>query len=835
MTRNRHLPRQSTLALSLAAVLASFVPLSAIASPALCQGNSFSDLDLTGDASGTCTIASGVTAFATTGSVSLTIGNWGSVYNAGLIAGLSATTAVKVVAGSTVGLISNSGRILSTIGSIGNSLENLGTITEIDNTGTIGYTNQGAVGILNGDGTVAAVITQLQNTGGTIGGVNHGLYNAANGSIGSVTNSGAIAGTVTGIYNAGVIDAISNSGQILSLQSGVYNAAGGTITTLENASGGLISGYGGNAIYNAGSIGTIANSGVLAGTIANVSSNDLHFVGGSGSVFGTLTGMSGVGTIVSTSSNVVFDSGNLLLNDNVNVGTFAVQNVGATLQVNSQLTIAGDYSQGQAATLLIGVSSSAVALGSESDTGYGRLYVMGTATIAAHSAVTLTATSTGYAFANGQRFVVVEAGNSNSQYNASTLVYSAVGTTLAVTGQQVVDATSGHTDLVVSIGSGASSSSSNDATTSNAVSSLGGLQRYSGISDAALLNLYNASLAIGSTGEANRAGAQLSPTQQSQASRAAAAPTFDTLNIISAHTNSLRMAQNGASGIATGDDAPKYGVWGQAFGGHASQGMSDAVSGYSANYGGLLVGVDRAVSERVNAGAAFAYSNTLINGSDDNAGSSTRVNAYGLMGYASVSGEPWYLNVSAGVVQQRYNSTRVVDFTGFSGTAYGAFSGQQYVARTEFGYPLSVASMTVTPIASLTYSYLHQGAYTETGGNGAALAVDASHTNSLRSALGAKLEKTFSTTYGDVVPFAQLQWIHEFVNTRQVTSAAYAAAASETAFTTVGASPVSDLADLSLGATLLRANNLSLTARYELQAGSGFISHTGTIRLRQLF
>jgi len=46
---------------------------------------------------------------------------------------------------------------------------------------------------------------------------------------------------------------------------------------------------------------------------------------------------------------------------------------------------------------------------------------------------------------------------------------------------------------------------------------------------------------------------------------------------------------------------------------------------------------------------------------------------------------------------------------------------------------------------------------------------------------------------------------------------------------------VSDLADVSLGATLLKANNLTLSVRYELQAASGFVSQTGTVRVRQVF
>jgi uncharacterized protein with beta-barrel porin domain len=34
---------------------------------------------------------------------------------------------------------------------------------------------------------------------------------------------------------------------------------------------------------------------------------------------------------------------------------------------------------------------------------------------------------------------------------------------------------------------------------------------------------------------------------------------------------------------------------------------------------------------------------------------------------------------------------------------------------------------------------------------------------------------------------------------------------------------------------LLRANNLSLSVRYELQAGGGFVSQTGSVRVRQAF
>ena len=290
------------------------------------------------------------------------------------------------------------------------------------------------------------------------------------------------------------------------------------------------------------------------------------------------------------------------------------------------------------------------------------------------------------------------------------------------------------------------------------------------------------------------------------------------------------------TGVSTGDHPLDWEVWGQGFGGHASQQERENVDGYSANYRGALVGIDRAVSDQWRVGGVFNFAHTAVNNSGDTSGDGTNVNSYGVLGYASYSGAPWYVNLTGGVVFQHYDTSRLVAMEGFTGLANGSFSGQQYVARVEGGYPLAVGSAVVTPIASLSYSYLNQNSYTETDGNGAALAVGNSHATSVRSALSARLEKSFETKYGVLVPDVSAQWVHEYDQAKQTTGARFAVDTSgETAFTSFGMTPVSDVADLSLGVTLLRANNLSVTARYELQAGSGFVSNTGVVRLQKHF
>jgi outer membrane autotransporter protein len=161
----------------------------------------------------------------------------------------------------------------------------------------------------------------------------------------------------------------------------------------------------------------------------------------------------------------------------------------------------------------------------------------------------------------------------------------------------------------------------------------------------------------------------------------------------------------------------------------------------------------------------------------------------------------------------------------------------QYIASALAGYPIELANHTVlTPIAGLTYSSLDEDSFTESGGNGAALHVDSTSTHSLKSDLGTRLERSFATTYGNVVPSAQLIWRHEYQDTRLQSVSNFAADTSgATSFSSPGAKPVDDTGVLALGVTLLRSNTLSLSAKYTLEAASGYTANTGDMQVRWNF
>jgi len=819
------------------------------------------------------------------------IGN--GVYNVGTIGALSNSGLISASTANSVGVYNyGSNGIIGTISSLNNTIgaiisgvedgiSNHGLITSLSNSGLIdstsgtfgdGIYNTGTIGSLinNSNGTISGFNAGIVNSG-TIGGTAVGIALNNIGSISSLSNSGIITGNSTGISNSGRIGVLSNSGIIngagtagisnsgsigvlsnsgtISGYSGIGNS--GTIATLVNT--GVISGsY--LAISNASaqsSIGTISNSGVIAGNIYNASGNALTIGGGTGSSFGTLTGYSGsIGTIGNYNSNVVFSSGNQLLNDNINLGTITgsdtVSVLAGTLQVNNHVTISGNYSQASAATLSSGVSNTTTTNGVNADTGYGRLYVTGNSTIAAGAGVSLTALNATYGLAQGQRYVVLQTAGT-ATYNASALNYSASG--FNVSGASVADSTNtGSTDLVLTVGSAITSAAATSGTTyvlntvSNpaAAASLTGLFNYSG-TNAGLLNVLDSAAALGSAAAINKAGAQLSPTAVSGAAvQASGAAGQAVSSVATSHLDSIRTAQadgNGNSGVATGEYSYDPSVWGQVFGGHAGQSERDNIAGYNANYTGLLLGADAQVTEQVRAGGLFSYAKTNMSNTGDNTGTSATVDTFGLSAYASYTGDPWYVNLLAGVAQQQYATSRAISYTGFSGVANGSFNGIQYSTTAQAGYPLNVEQwlpgVSVTPLAGLSYSTLRENGYSETGGNGAGLTMNASDSNSLKSELAVKAETTLDSSYGKLTPLLQVGWHHEFHDTRTQSTAGFVDDTSGSSnFVTQGAKPISDTGVLALGVTLLESKNLKVAARYTVEAGSGYVGQTADVQVR---
>lgn len=764
-----------------------------------------------------------------------------------------------------IGSLINSGSIISE-STNSSAINNAGTIGTLQNsdTGLIrnyqGLKNSGHIDTLSN----AGIISDLANSSAMM--YHQAIENTINGSIGDLENSGTISGmnaASQAIRNLGTIDTLHNTGVITSAYTALSNS--GVINTITN--GGLISAPTAIEFYNNGqglSTTTINNSGTIAGNVYNFTSayNTITFNGGLNTI-STITGYNGgIGQIANYYGDVIFTGGYTVLNSNVSSYGGKLLNDATVLQINNPITVNGDYHQNAGAGLVLGVSDVVNAYAdSATDSGYGRLIVSGSSTIDEGSHIALVRNGQTYSYAPGQRYVAIVSSGADTNYNAGSLHYTAVGYNGAVTASTYVDGQ--NKALVLELGEETTtpatpvdptnptnpttpaqpnnpvvSPNKGIATIPGAVAALNGLNKYSGISSPQLLELYNASLAISTKQEANRVGESLSTSQNINASMANMAALSKAITVVGTHMDSVRNQQTaGNSGVSTGDAYENWIFWGQPFGGYARQGSTADVSGYSAKFGGLLLGADRAVGDNWRVGAAVDYSNTSVRGKDSLNGSTSTADNYGVIGYAGYTGQPWYMNLSAALNRQNYESSRQADFTGFSGRAHGKFNGNSVTLQSEFGYPFTLpADVILTPLATFAYGYQHVDDYKETGGNGMALAVDSSHSQSVTSDIGTRVEKTYATRAGKLTPFAQVSWIHQYDNRQMEGVATYAAdSIGETRFITKGATPVRDMAGVAVGSTLYDANNLSLDARYDLQAGERYQAHTFSLRLRKTF
>jgi len=339
---------------------------------------------------------------------------------------------------------------------------------------------------------------------------------------------------------------------------------------------------------------------------------------------------------------------------------------------------------------------------------------------------------------------------------------------------------------------------------------------------------------LNTTDGVRRAADQLRPEVSGGTSQAAQNALNGVTGVTEARTQSLRTAAaSQGSGIASGEALRGLGVWVQGFGSTASQNARDNYTGYDVQTYGMAVGGDVRVTDSVRAGLSFAYARGTVDETGNRSGNTLDVNSYIATAYASYTGSAVYVDVSANAGRHDYDSTRLVNVV--SGTAKANFDGTQYGGKAEIGYPIALGSRaSITPLASLAYSHLNVGSYSETGASGANLAVESQSVDSVRSGLGAKAGATIvKTAEWEVKPSLKAVWVHEF--SRDAVDATARFAAGSTSFVTSGAKPAAEAAVLGASVDVVNVANITGSLTYDAEIKEGYVGHSGLMQLRHEF
>ncbi len=240
-------------------------------------------------------------------------------------------------------------------------------------------------------------------------------------------------------------------------------------------------------------------------------------------------------------------------------------------------------------------------------------------------------------------------------------------------------------------------------------------------------------------------------------------------------------------------------------------------SGFRFTTGGITAGADYRVSDQVSVGAGFGYGHDSTDiGSD---GTKSTGDAYSVALYGSYRPMPaLFLDGVAGFGTLGFDSRRwVTDDNEF---AVGKRNGHQVFASVSAGYEHRDSDWLISPYGRLSVSESTLNRFSETGAGIDALTYFAQTVTTVSGTLGLRTEFARKTKWGMVLPYARIEYQHEF-NGRSNAGLAYADLASLGPAYTVSGSPYSqDSVQMGLGAKFV-AGTLTLGLDYSVAFGMG--------------
>jgi uncharacterized protein with beta-barrel porin domain len=282
--------------------------------------------------------------------------------------------------------------------------------------------------------------------------------------------------------------------------------------------------------------------------------------------------------------------------------------------------------------------------------------------------------------------------------------------------------------------------------------------------------------------------------------------------------------------------APRWDVWGAAFGGgNRTSGDPTVVGSHdtTSNVGGVAAGADYRLAPDALVGFSLAGGATSWSLSGSNGGGRSDVFLAGLygakqFGAAYVSGAFSYSNYWM-------STDRTVTVAGVD-QLHADFNAQNFGGRLEGGYHLPTQWLAVrwTPYAAVQAQSFRTPSYGEiatSGSNQFALTFNGRTATAVRGELGGRTDKTIAISDGSQINlFAKLAWAHDEISDPNLNVSFIGLPTAS--FAVNGATPAHDLALVTAGSEWRFTSNVTVLAKFDGEFANRSQTYSGTARLR---
>ena len=632
-----------------------------------------------------------------------------------------------------------------------------------------------------------------------------------------VTNTGSIINAGTAVYVSGTSPtSITNSGTISGANFGIFASGGNLSGDIINNAGGTISGgVGGGAsgagilIYNHSSVVNISNSSTISGTRSGASGISIQFhstvTGGiSNSATGIISG-NHYGIDITSSSSIASGITN---SGTISGGTHAIYVDGASTL--SGITISGNNTAMFIGDVQAPNTPVTVAAGATYTMNDGNLFTVqsfnnaGTLGVVAGGTGTITGNYTQAAGATFQTYATSTSSYGKLKVNGTATLQS--GTTINVyvnqnntlhAGQTLVDVITastlnGSTFRVTNSGYGSqfAFTAATDPNNPNAI-------------DLIVVNATQSPLMGGSLGLF----------------------TFDMLQGIN-HIVQARQDEN--QGLSSGENfVTNRNAWVKPLGSWANQSDNSGVSGYKASTYGVVLGADGELSQVSRLGAAFSISHSNVN--NNLSTQSAGVDSYLAVLYGSrvLDDKGTEFNWQGDYGTNQNNGNRITNAL----NAASSYTSDSFHLGAGVGRTLVMNEKTsFTPSIRADYTTLHVNGYTESGAGTNNMTVNGQTVDQFIVGVDGKVTHKLS----DVATLTANLGVGYDTMAKQssITSAFVGGGA---AFTTPGINPSPTIVTGGVGVMMKSSKTVEVTARYDVEARTGFTDQTVSVKARWPF
>jgi len=277
------------------------------------------------------------------------------------------------------------------------------------------------------------------------------------------------------------------------------------------------------------------------------------------------------------------------------------------------------------------------------------------------------------------------------------------------------------------------------------------------------------------------------------------------------------------------EDVPSWGLWAKGYGNMGERLGDDIATKYNYRGGGLIVGFDGKMSERLLLGAAVGYSYTKVDMNDLDEDS--KVASYQGSLYGAYNIDQWYVNGLIAYGYNRYDTTRDIAFGNITRTARADYSGHSLGGYVETGYQIKTDAVNIIPLASIQAGSLWREAFTERDAGALDLSADSDRTSSFIGSLGVKLRKEYRVQNGSIIPEIRCKWLHEFTDSDFTLNASFTGYPVST-FSVRGDRAQRDSAAVGAGLNWEIGKSFGLALAYDAILSGDRTEHGGTAGIR---